>query len=117
MILTADADSSPTAEKELLDDCGLGRCHSSRSNDLSSGYVRHLWEPDDDRNGHAALFEVKFGKNAERTITVPRERSAEQLIGTLQSVALAVESSDLGTTEDLLSLQQDASMTPRRGNC
>ena len=31
-ILTAEADSLPTDEKKLLDDCGLVRCHSSRSN-------------------------------------------------------------------------------------
>ena len=46
---------------------------SSRSNDLSvharidsSGKIRHLWETDDDRNGHAAIFEVKFGKKTEK---------------------------------------------------
>ena len=35
VILTAEADSIPTDEKELLDDYGLVGCHSSRSNDLS----------------------------------------------------------------------------------
>ena len=47
VILTAEADSLPTDEKELLDDNGLVGCHSSRSNDLSvharidsSGYIR-----------------------------------------------------------------------------
>ena len=46
-ILTAEADSLSTDEKESLDDCGLVGCHSSRSNDLSvhagidsSGYIR-----------------------------------------------------------------------------
>ena len=34
VILTAEADSLPTDEKMLLDDYGLVRCHSSRSNDL-----------------------------------------------------------------------------------
>ena len=73
MILTAEADSLPTDEKELLDDYGLVGCHSSRSNDLSvharidsSGYIRLSWESDDDRNGHAAIFEVKFGQKTER---------------------------------------------------
>ena len=57
VILTAEADSLPTDEKELHDDYGLVGCHSSRSNDLSvhttidsSGYFRLLWESDDDRN-------------------------------------------------------------------
>ena len=107
VILTAEADSLPTDEKELLDGYGLVGCHSSRSNDLSvharidsSGYVRHFWESDDDRSGHAAIFEVMFGKKTERTTTESRERSAEQLFDTLESVALAVAGSDLGTTED-----------------
>ena len=63
MILTAEADSLPTDEKELLDDYGLVGCHSSRSNDMSvharidsSRCIRHSWETDDDRNGHAATF-------------------------------------------------------------
>ena len=111
VILTAEADSLPTDEKKLLDDCRLVVCHSSRSNDLSvharidsSGYVRLLWESDDDRNGHAATFEVKFGKRSKKAITqLPRsrERSAEQLFDTLEPVAFAVEGSDLGTAEDL----------------
>ena len=94
VILTAKADSLPTDEKELLDDYGLVGCHSSRSNDLSvharidsSRYVRLLWESDDDRNGYAAIFEVKFGKKTERTTTDSRERSAEQLFDTLEPVA------------------------------
>ena len=33
----------------------------------SSRYVRLLRESDDDRNGHAAIFEVKFGVKTERT--------------------------------------------------
>ena len=65
VILTSEADSLPLDEKELLDDRGLVGCHSSTSNDLSiharidsSGYIRLLWESDDDRT----IFEVKFGK-------------------------------------------------------
>ena len=109
MILTAEAESLPTDEKEFLDAYGLVGCQSCRSNDLSvhvgidsSGYVRLLWESDDDRNGHAAIFEVKLGKKTERTTTESRERSDEQLFDTLESVALAVGGSDLGTTEDPL---------------
>ena len=49
VILTPEADSLPTDEKELLDAYGSVGCHSSRSNDLpvhvridSSGYDRLL---------------------------------------------------------------------------
>ena len=51
-------------------------------------------------NGHAAIFEVKFGKTSERAVRESRERSAEQLLADLESVASAVEGSDLGPTED-----------------
>ena len=51
VILTAEADSLPTDEKQLLEDYGLVGCHSSRRNDLSvharidsTGYVRFLWD-------------------------------------------------------------------------
>ena len=93
----------PTDDKKLLVDCGLVGCHSSRSNDLSvharidsTGYVRLLWESseEDDKNSHAAILE--FGKKAEAE---PRERTADSLISDLESVALAVEGSDLNTTE------------------
>ena len=94
-------------EKELFDDYGLVGCHSSRSNALSVharidslGYVRLSWESDDDRKGHAAIFEVKFGNKTKRAATGSRERTAEQLFDQLESVAFAVEGSDLGTTED-----------------
>ena len=66
----------------------------------SARFFCHSWETDDDRNGHAAIFEVKFGKKTERATTESRERSAEQLFDNLEPVALAVEGSDLGTTED-----------------
>ena len=36
MILTVEAESSPTDENELLDACGFVGCHSSRSNDRST---------------------------------------------------------------------------------
>ena len=42
----------------------------------------------------------KFGKTSERVATEWRERSAEQLFADLESVASAVEGSDLGLTED-----------------
>ena len=107
VILSAEADSLPTDEKNLLDDYGLVGYHPSRSNGLSvhakidsSGYVRLLWESDDDRKGHVAIFEVKFGKKTKRATTETRERTAEQLYDHFEFVALAVEGSDLGTTED-----------------
>ena len=70
VILTAEADSLPTDEKELLDVYGLVGCHSSRSNGLSvharidsTGYVHLLWasSEEDGELTHAAIFEVKFG--------------------------------------------------------
>ena len=74
MIQTAKADTLSTDAKQLLEDCGLVRCPSSRSSDLSVhpgidsiGYGRLLWESseEDDEDGHAAIFEVKFGAKAE----------------------------------------------------
>ena len=67
----------------------------------SSRYIRLLWESDgDNRNGHAAIFEVKFGKTSERAANESRECSAEQLFTDPEPVALAVEGSDLGPIED-----------------
>ena len=57
---------------------------------------------DDDRNGHAAMFEVKFGKRTERTTTESRERSAEQLFDDFEPDVLAVEGSDLSIARDPL---------------
>ena len=50
--------------------------------------------------GRAAIFEVKCGKTSERAVRESRERSAGQLFVDLESVASAVEGSDLGPTED-----------------
>ena len=109
MILTAEADSLPTDDKELLEDYGLVECHSRRSNDLSvharidaTGYVRLLSESseEDDKNTQAAIFEVKFGKKAEEAITDSRDRTAHTLFTDLESVASAIEGSDVDITED-----------------
>ena len=108
MILTAEADIPPTDSRKLLYGYGFAGCHPSRSIDLSvharihsSRYIRLSWEPDvDNRNGHAAIIEVKFGKKTKRTTEAPRERSAEQLVNDVESDELVVESSDLGTSED-----------------
>ena len=105
VILTADADSLPTDVKELLNDYDIVGCHSSKSNDASfharinsSRYIRLLWESDDDdRKGHAAIFEIKSGKTLERAVKKSRERSVQQLFAKLESVASAVEGSDLDT--------------------
>ena len=67
----------------------------------SSGYIRPFWESDvDDKNRPAAIFEVKLGKTSERAVRESRERSAEQLFADPESVACAVEGSDLGPIED-----------------
>ena len=63
-------------------------------------FFAFLWESDYDRNEHAAIFEVKFGKKTKRATEASRERSAEQLFDDLESVASVVEGSDLGTSED-----------------
>ena len=67
---------------------------------IPQDFFRLSWESDDDRIGHAAIFEVQFGLKTEGTTTESCERSAEQLFDTLKPVALAVEGSDLGTIED-----------------
>ena len=104
--MTAEADSFPTDREQLPDDYGLVKCHSS--NDLSvharidsTGYVRLLWESnqEDDEDGHPAVLGVKIWQTEGVTLE-SLERSAEQLSDTLESVAMAVEGSDLGTTED-----------------
>ena len=101
VILTSEADSLPTDDKKLLEDCGLVGCHSSRSIDLSvharvdsTGYVRLLWESSEEDDKNATILE--FGKKAEAE---PRERKADSLFSDMESVALAVEGSDLDTTE------------------
>ena len=106
-ILTAEADSLLPDAEELLSDCGSVGCHSSKSNDLSvharinsSGFLSLLLESeDDDRNGHAAIFEVKFGKTSDRAVQESRQRCTEQLFADLEPVASAVEGSDLRPTE------------------
>ena len=63
-------------------------CRSSKSNALSvhviidsTGYVRPSSESseEDNKNTHAAIFEVKFGKKAEEAITDSRERTADTI--------------------------------------
>ena len=108
-----EADCLPTDDKELLDDYGLVGCDSIRSNDLSvqaridsSGYVR-LHGNQMMITGHAAIKEVKFGKETEGVTTESRERSAESLFDTLESVALAVEGSNLCANSKLLPRHQE----------
>ena len=107
--LTAEADSLLTDARQLVEDNGFVGCHSSRSNDLSvharidsTGYVRLLWESseEDDKNTHAAIFEVKFGTMAEEATTDSRERRADARFDDLESVALVIEGIDLNATED-----------------
>ena len=92
----------------MLHGYGLAGCHSSRSNDLpvharigSSGKIRLLWESDvDTRNGHAAIFEVKFGKRQTEQLKHRASVRLNNSSTTFESVALVVEGSDLGTSED-----------------
>ena len=72
VIMTAEADKLPTNTRQLLEDCGVVGCHSTRTNDLSvraridsTGYVHLLWESIGEENefSHAAIFEVKFVRN------------------------------------------------------
>ena len=109
MILTAEAESLPTDARQLFEDYGLVGCHSSRSNDLSvharivsTGYVRLFWESseEDDKKTRAAIFEVKCGKEAEGAISDSRERTGDTLFTDLESVASAIEGSNLNITED-----------------
>ena len=102
MILTAEADSLSTDARQLLEDYGLEGCHSSTSNDLSvhartdsTGYFRLLWESseeeEEDKNSHAAIFEVKLGKKQKKQSL---SRASEQLIRFfyhLESVAYTTE--------------------------
>ena len=108
MFLTAEADSLSTDAKQLLEDCGFGGTPLKESNDLSvharidsTGCVRVLWasSEEDDKNSHAAMFEVKFGKKGEGAITESRERKADTLFDDLESVAFAIEGSDLNTED------------------
>ena len=57
---------------------------------------------EDDKNTHAAIFDVKFGpkKEDKGVITDSRERTADTLFNDPECVALAIEGSDLNTIED-----------------
>ena len=96
VILIAENDRLLTDREHLLDDYGLVGCPFTRSNDLSvraridsTRYVRLLWKSneEDDEDGHAAIFEVKFGTKAEGVTAESRERTAESLFDNLESVA------------------------------
>ena len=86
MILTAEADSLPTDARQLLEDCGLMGCHSVRGNYLSvharidaTGYVRHLWESNDEED---------------KGYTDSRERAADTFSNDLEYVAEVLEEND-----------------------
>ena len=76
-------------------------CQSTARID-STGYIRLLVESseEDDKKSHAAIFKVKFGKKGEGAITDSREWKADTLFNDLESVAFAIEGSDVNTTED-----------------
>ena len=80
-------------------------CHSSRSNDLpvharidSTGYVRLLEESSEehDKNSHASIFEVNFGKMTKDVFAGTREQTAASLFSDLEAVASVVQ----GSTDD-----------------
>ena len=100
MILTAEADSLQTDARQLLEDYGLVGCQSARCNYLSAnariistGYVPLLWESNfgEDKGSHAAIFEVKFGRRSEGSLTDSREQTADTLSSDLDYVAEVLE--------------------------
>ena len=99
----------PTDTRQLLEDCGLVGCHSTRSNDLSvhagidsTGHVHLLWESIEEESefSQAAILEMKVGKESERVITDSGGRAADALFMNLESVALAIEGSDISIPEE-----------------
>ena len=108
VILSTEPDSFPTNARQLLEDCGLVGCRSSRSNDLSvhariesTRHVRLLWESsEDDELTHAAIFDGKFGKKAEEALTDLRERTADTLFLWPWVCCISPHGSDLSITED-----------------
>ena len=58
-------------------------------------------ESDIDNDGHAAIFEVKFGKKTKRATEASRERSAEQFCKDQESVLKAATSLYLRTVFEL----------------
>ena len=90
VIMTAEDGCFPTNAKQLL-----RRRHdlSGHARINSTSYVRLLWESseENDKCTDAAIFEVKFGKEAEQAITDSRERTADTLFTDLESVAIALE--------------------------
>ena len=124
VILTAEADSLPTDDKELLEDYGLVECHSRRSNDLlvharidSTGYVRFLSESseEDAKNTLAAIFEVKFGKKAEEAITDSREQLIRFSL-TLSLLHLPLKAVTSTSLRTMSCIRQNVFKTPKRGN-
>ena len=59
---------------------------------------------------------MKFGTEAEEAITDSRERTADTIFTDIESVAFAIESSDLNITEDNFVPQQNLFKTPKKGN-
>ena len=115
MILTAEADGLPTGDKELLEDYGLQMTCQFHARIDSSGYARLLWESEDHRNGHAAIFEVKYRKKkGNKSSYTIASRVSERLSSSLGTWSLLHKL--LKAMRIPLSPQQDASMTPSRGN-
>ena len=70
---------------------------------LIGNHARHLgvdFGQEDDKNSHAAMHEIKFGDKDEKVIAGPRDWTAASVFNHLESVALAIEGSDLNISED-----------------
>ena len=71
----------------------------------------------DNRNGHAAFFEFKFGKKTNGATEASRERPANQFLNNLESVAVVVHGvATLLHPRTALSRHRVAPMTLRRNN-
>ena len=65
-------------------------------------HVHLLWESIEEESefSQAAILEMKVGKESERVITDSRGRAADALFMNLESVALAIEGSDISIPEE-----------------
>ena len=123
VILTAEADSSPIDQKELLDDYGLVGCHSSRSNDLSYQSTPELIPQDMFAfHGNKRMTKRDMLQSLRSSLAKDQRRQLHNCHG-LVSERLSISLTTWSLLHQLwkamiipLTPQQDASMTPRRGN-
>ena len=117
VILTGEADSLPKDEKELLNDCGFVGCHSSKSNDLSVHARINSLGKNAFYGNQMLMTEMDIPQSLKSNLARPQtEQSrnrASDLLSSSYYLWRAATSVQLRTP---LSLQQVASMTPKRGN-